>query len=433
MTEVLTLFVLVALSLAFSDMVVTVPHKSFIRRVIIKGWMITVPMLLIVHNFFPFIPGHDDLGYYNWSFITTGSFARDILSLDRFYSAAEQPGYLWVNSLLNHFVGESLLSYKLANLFLFILLIPVWFRIGSAIESDSFGRKISWLLIFAFPLWFYSFFMLKDMSIVLLQNVFLLMVVLLNAKMRLKYLLGLLVVSFITLMFRSPLVLVIVSLLGANFGISVLMSRKQTRVYEKFLILALIPLLIVGVWKFSTNIDILQSIGLFAEGRNIGSYAFSERLEGHFLRTDGSIISFLVKYIVSETAGFHLVNYLNFDPYVLRGMLAVPWIILGVPFFLAGLAKQLSTRNDRMFSFASINKLNFLNNKWLPVVTYILVYALIGYISNDSTRYRMPDIPASMAIALYGWCSFTSNRKVTLFTGWVFIGLIPLLAVIYVT
>jgi len=418
--------------MAFSNLLVKGENNKFVKSQVMKAWFILFTFLIVVHSFFPFIPGHDDEAYYIWSSKTTGSFFTDLISIDRFIFSFTQPGYAWVNSIVSHFTGGDLFSFKLINVFIFILLIPIWFRIGEEIESKVFARKLSAIIILAFPLWFYSSFMLKDITIVFLQNSALLIIILLHKKLKIYYIVLLILNILLTLLYRSPLILVVIAILVSQYAVPIIIgSKRKIKIQTKIFYLVFGVGFVYLLWALVTNSTVLDIFGVFNDSNNIASEEFQDAMKGRVESQQTHFFTYLIKYFVSETSGFHLMNYFNFTPYTLRGLLAVPWILFGVPFFIIGMLMQFSKSGKSIKPTLMVNQFSFLHSKWLPVVSFIIIYLILGYVANDSTRYRMPDIPSTLAVALYGWLALRNSMKSQFLFIWLFFGFLPLLLVIF--
>ena len=121
--------------------IVKTSDRKLVLRRVYKAWIILFPLLVLTHNIFPFIGGHDDHAYYDWSATSILS-VETMFDLSRYQEFAEQPGYLWLLSVVYFFIGQNLLVYKLINLCFFILLIPIWYRIADTIESKEFAKTL---------------------------------------------------------------------------------------------------------------------------------------------------------------------------------------------------------------------------------------------------------------------------------------------------
>ena len=141
------------------------------NRLLLRGvtaaWAVLGSLLVLVHEWMPFRGGGDNEDYFALA-ETPIRRLSDAFDLTHFVGFMEQPGYPWLLSILNHFMGHDLLSFKLFNFFLFIVLAIIWYRIGTLLESRTFGRYVFAGMLCLTPLWLYFFVRLKDMSIAVL-------------------------------------------------------------------------------------------------------------------------------------------------------------------------------------------------------------------------------------------------------------------------
>jgi hypothetical protein len=117
-------------------------------------------------------------------------------------------------------------------------------------------------------------------------------------------------------------------------------------------------------------------------------------------------VLFPLLYLFSETAGLNPQTWVEFDAGSLRGALALPWIFVGVPFLVLGLL-WLMRRDPQMIRswglLAHIGNLRFVTTAWGGVLMFILAYLAVSWQVGDTTRWRIPDMPAMAAVALAGW------------------------------
>ncbi|WP_161568872.1 hypothetical protein, partial [Exiguobacterium sp. SH5S13] len=131
------------------------------------------PLTALVNMWLPFSGSGDDENYFYLANTTINS-VEEAFDLTRFTGLMEQPGYPFLLSIISIFSGPDLLAYKLFNLCLLILLALAWYRIAALAESREFGRVVLISILCLTPLWYYCFFLLKDLTITLLQSLFLL-------------------------------------------------------------------------------------------------------------------------------------------------------------------------------------------------------------------------------------------------------------------
>ncbi|HKP74838.1 MAG TPA: hypothetical protein VJT67_04810, partial [Longimicrobiaceae bacterium] len=128
-------------------------------------------LLAFINPAVPFAEGGDDRSYYLASQVhLQGAGWLDFYNFPGF----AQGGYPLLLAWVYQFAGASLFVYKAVNLFFYLLLAVVWFRIGKEMGGRRTAYAFAVAVLLGTPLWQYWIFLLKDMTIVLLQSVFLL-------------------------------------------------------------------------------------------------------------------------------------------------------------------------------------------------------------------------------------------------------------------
>lgn len=402
MNTLFFILVLVLLTLGFARLVVKGTELHWVSVRLLGGWMFLLPLLLLVNSQFPFTEGGDDMDYYYLASTSINSW-EDVFDLTRFAGSMEQPGYPWLLSLVFQFTGDSLIALKALNLALFLMLVPIWQRIGLELESKDFARRLGVVILCLTPLWFYGFFLLKDMAITFLQSLFLLGVVQVVQHRGLKPWLLIIAATVVTILFRSPLVLVN---LAVVIGVVALPLIRRGKVYQKIVGLTFAVIVVGGLLMIASNQEWMAAMGIQAEHRVIGS---AEMRETVAQAGESSLINrwlFPLLYLFSETAGLNPQTWSNFDSFSLRGILAIPWIFFGVPFFVFGMLWLL--RRDVQVAagrglFSRIGHLRVVTSAWSGIVLFILIYLALSWQVGDTTRWRLPDMPAMAAVALAGW------------------------------
>ena len=414
MTSIIVSIFLISMSQYVVTIIIDRHERSFVSYQVLKAWFILIPVLIIVHLKFPFIGGHDDQAYYEWS-ATSLRNINDIFDLTRFSQDAQQPGYLWLLSVVNFIFGQNLFVYKMINLFFFIVLIPIWYRIGSVLETQEYGNKVAQIFIYLTPLWFYSFFVLKDMVIVLLQSLFVLGMILNTAENRIKHWALIIISTILIIPFRTQLLLINV---GVISGASIVLAIK-TRQRKKIIIMALSAITVYGMLYISTNSDYMSKFGIYSIYRVIGTQEFVDVLKSNINKMESNIVAFTIKYFLSETSGLNVSFYENFTAYTLRGMLAIPWILLGVPFFVKGLVELFKKNNSLERRTNRLASTTAFTPAWSIILIYLMGYFFLSLIAGDTTRYRMPDIPVLAIIAVFGWISSSAKGRAQILELWV--------------
>ncbi|MCX7166533.1 MAG: hypothetical protein NTV11_09685 [Rhodocyclales bacterium] len=405
-----TIFLLILLSLGLVLLVAEVRDRLFLFYGVLSAWAVLAPLTAYVHSWLPFVGGSDDYSYFDLASGSAGSIQSfaDILDPSRFADVLEQPGYLVVLSLITLVTGPDLFAYKLFNLALLIVLAITWYRIATLLESAAFGRTVFVAILALTPLWFYVFFVLKDMTIVLLQSLFLFGLV---QQWRSNSLSAWYLIVFATLAllpFRTFLVVQNVLVLLGSIGL-----KQFGREYGgRSLPLILAGIVAVVVLAIGSSSDIMASLGVLTEHRVIGSVEMRESVRTMQESTEMNRALFPLIYLFSETAGLSPATWESIDGDWLRGVLALPWIAFVVPFFVLGVLWIFKAPLGSSISKGLLEKLRnsgFVTTPWGGLLLFVMSMITISWIVGDTTRWRIPDMPVVATIAMAGW-TFGSRR-----------------------
>lgn len=386
--------------------------------------MVFAGLIAIVSSTLPFGDGGDDLLYFYSTQFSRGS--GGLFDTTRFVGSIEQPGYPILLSFVSIVSGGSLLTYKLSNLVLLTLTAAAWGRIGSVIASPTFGRALLIAILVATPLWYYSFFLLKDMSIVFLQSLFLLGLVEAYSRSSWKPWALVAAATLALILFRTPLVVqnALVAIGAMTLGT---LGRGGSR--RQVMPLLLAGGLFLGIMVVVTNPDLLSSLGVAGQARVIGSEEMYRQTEQYREQSSMSGALFPIIYLVTETAGLTPETWTGLTqgglsaigPAGLRGLLAIPWILFVLPFFALGIRWIFSVpptaRRPRTLIEALLMS-RFLVTPWGAILLFILSSMAISWIVGDTTRWRVPDLPAFLAIAVAGFFSASPQLRMAVLIGW---------------
>lgn len=406
------------LSLLLARLTAARGDRGFLLACVIIAWLTLAPLVALVNIWMPFSDGGDDKNYYLLADPPISSLA-DALDLGRFAGLMEQPGYPWLLSLLNALTGHDLLVYKLLNLFLLILLALTWYRIGLALESARFARLMLVGIICLTPLWYYFFFLLKDLLIALLQSYFVLTVVKIWSVPRIPSLAGAAVSCLALLALRTPLLVQNAAvLLGAvtskAFARGVRGPRLAPHLVAVLSVVAAIPVV--------TNPETMLLFGIYTEHRIIGSAEMLDSADLHGAGSEMNRALFPLLYLFSETAGLSPQAWRVFDSSWLRGVLALPWIALVVPFFILGLRWLLHVPDGVQPAkgvVARLRQSRVISTPWSVIALFFLGSFGISWMVGDTTRWRIPDMPFIAAIALAGWCYMSPSLRRQILMLWI--------------
>jgi hypothetical protein len=298
-------------------------------------------------------------------------------------------------------MGQDLLSFKLFNLFLFIVLAIVWYRIGTLLESPAFGRYVFAGVLCLTPLWFYFFVLRKDMCIALLQSTFLLGVVKTWQQLDRKAVVLMAGATLGVLLLRTYLA---AQHVGIFLGVAALGLFAPGKIKVWLLVSAF--LFAGAVLAIGTSPECMAALGIYSEQRILGTENMFEATEAYREESSSKALKFPLLYLFTETQAFNPQTWSALDAFWLRGLLAIPWIALGVPFTLLGIWKLWQAQlafNRRRLRFLRLRSSKLVASPWVTVVLFTLSYLGVSWSSSDTTRWRVSDMPALTTIALAGW------------------------------
>ena len=105
----------------------------------------------------------------------------------------------------------------------------------------------------------------------------------------------------------------------------------------------------------------------------------------------------------------------------------VPWIAVGLPLFVIGTWRVLRSRTlyevavQKPAAYAGTQALDPIQPERVPLMVlllFVLLYAGVAWFSADTTRWRMPAMPAMGAIAGFAWITMDSQQRLWMLGGW---------------
>lgn len=171
----------------------------------------------------------------------------------------------------------------------------------------------------------------------------------------------------------------------------------------------------IGLLAIASSPTLMAAFGVFAEHRIVGSAEMRESVATLRETSEANPVLFPLVYLFSETSGLRPELWESIDADWLRGALALPWIFIFVPFFLFGMIWTLEAPKGMRTGTGAIERMRSsraVNTPWGVLIIFILSMVMIAWTVGDTTRWRLPDIPAMATIALAGWAiGFRRNRK----------------------
>jgi hypothetical protein len=376
---------------------------------------------------FPFVGGGDDEAYFDASVRPLNGIEK-WFDLRQFEDTQEQGGYPLLLSWIQQFAGRSLFHRKAMNLGFFLLLAPVWYEIGRTISGRRLAFAFATGVLLCTPLWFYWLFLFKDIVIVFLQSLLLLgLVNVLSGTRRARGYRIVVLSTVLIIPFRSLLALVNgAALVAASFLRA--RGQKMASVPAKILIACLLvgALIVVG-----GNATTLETLGVHGENRTLTYNSIEEQTafesdskRAHF----SNPITFTLVYLVGEVGAFNLQSWRSRKAELIRAVTMVPWIYFGLPMFLTG-AWSIAFNRKAWFKRRRLRNAQ----DWMPemdgseqpdraclmlLLIFVAGYALLSWLTGDTTRWRMPSLPPMIAIAGFAWCSMRGTTRFLLLLGW---------------
>jgi hypothetical protein len=424
-------------------------------------------LLAMVDVAAPFTAGGDDRAYFSAAQVRLqGAGWFDFGQFRQF----GQGGYPLMLAWVYQAAGASTFVFKAVNLACFLLLVVLWFRIG----TEMGGRRAAWAFAVAVllgtPLWLYWMFILKDMTIVLLQSLFLLGAVRLGSgRGGPRAWIPLLAGTVLLIPFRVYLVLLhaVVTLAA------VVLAGRQSAARKAALLGVAAVLLGGGLVYLAGNKQALAAFGAAGNDRAL-DYETLMEVSGRFadqrskFSGPAGMIVFPLAYVFGETSGLRVGSgdqgteaFMTSRPDVMAGGLgALPWIFFGSPLFGYALGHMLLRPLRRLRARRAARRLpaplaprvvhlpgqgwetggtavalqsvrvaaapspapardpGAVAPAWAPLLVFLVLYAVVAWMVEDTTRWRMPAFPVMAALAAQGWIWLRPQRRILLVGGW---------------
>lgn len=451
-------FVTSSMSLLFLVIVATLPPVfivvagkargagPFAILVFLAGWMY-LSLLRSINETLPFAGVGDDLDYFRASQVTFRG-PSEWFDLSRFKWTHEQAGYPLLLAWIHQIAGGSLFHRKALNVLWHLLLADVWFVIGRIAGGNRLAFPFGVAILLGTPLWHYWMFLLKDMTITLLQSVFLLSLVMLVAQnRRLLGAGGVLMTTLLVIPFRSLLALLHIAIMSvAIWGRQRAAKGQRFSLIGRVLISAVIGSAILVVGR---NPSVMGQLGVRTESRHLDASAVEQAVQFRAAAGQQSPGKFSLVFLVGEVNTFNPNSWAHPGPSDYRAMGMIPWIYLGLPMFIVGVyrtfrpPKALSdaglTAKSAPIPLAAGATPSPTEPAWKPdrsvlliLLLFIVAYFAVAWLSHDTTRWRLPAMPPMLAIAAWGWvCLKTVSARIQILFAWGF-G-VSVFAVIYYT
>lgn len=417
--EALTFLILaVPLSLIAALMATRHEDRTFLLTAVFAGWLILVPLTTYVNEWSEFSGGGDDEGYYRLAETDIGGL-EGIFDFSKFRLKMEQPGYPWVLHIVSAVTGHELLVYKFFNLFLLILLGIVWYRIGLRLEPEStyFAKGMIVIVYLLTPLWVYCFFSLKDLMIALIQSWAVLITIEMWLHFKPRHLVYFAIAGFFLILFRTALLVQSSLVLGISLGMLLIFRSGSNRLNSMIAWSGGLAMVVVMIF-LSMNPAYMAALGIHSESRVVSSDTIVETGMAAAERSTLNRVYFPVLYLFTETSGFSPAQWQERDYQWLRGLTSIPWILFIVPFVIVGSFFLFQRQKTGPLDFGNQNdNIRFLATPWNTVLIFIASSMSISWIVGDTTRWRIPDLPALGAIAFLGWINRPKHR-VLILVGW---------------
>lgn len=397
--------------------------RKFAWLLLIAG-IFYLGLLWFINNVIPYAGGGDDEAYFLRSGVAFSSIA-DWFDFGRFSQSHEQPGYPLVLAWVRQLAGDSLFVTKAVNVFFFLCLAIVWFSIGKKAGGPKTGYIVGAFMLVATPLWFYWMFLLKDMAITLIQSIFLLGTVGITTGRNISRNYIIIFISTIALIpFRVPMVVINLCLLG----LVALQSIKSERLSGPMRILSILSgvMIIIGLLALSQDMEFLRSFGIETETRRVDVDTYAAKIEVFQSASKLKMVLFPVLFLFGETTALNPGAWARLDAALLRGITMLPWIVVGVPLFLyatynLAFRTRVFSKLQKPTTNAEASQGSFNKSAWFQVFALAMIYVIISWLVGDTTRWRIPGLPAMVALAALGWIMLKPDGRYKLFISWMVI------------
>jgi len=390
---------------------------------VLIAWSVLSLMVVVMNDAIPFADGGDDYLYYYSTQISHS--ASSVLDFNRFAGLIEQPGYPLLLGPLSLIAGDDLVAYKLFNLLLLISCGLIWYRIGVVLSSPAFGRALMVGILLTTPLWYYVFFLLKEMSIVLFQSLFLWGLVESYARRSIRPWLLVAAATVPLTLFRVPLILQ-----NASVAITALTASNLSRGRRSgFLPLAAAAAIFALLIIVASNADFMRNIGVSGTSQILGSEEMEQRTQQFRAQSSLNVVVFPLIYLFTETSGLTPETWQALGrgglsaagPQGVRGLLALPWILLTTPFFALGVRWIMGVPRElpRPRGFVEwFRSLRAVTTPWGAVLLFVLSSMALSWVVGDTTRWRVADMPGFVAIAMAGWYATSKQLRLIVLLSW---------------
>lgn len=421
------LIAFLAITLVFARAVAGPSHGHVLPISVLFAWTIFAILTYLLNHYLPYAGGGDDEDYFALAIVPVTSLSQ-LADLGRFSEAMEQPGYPIILSALNYVFDLDLYGLKLFNLLVFILNALIWYQIGTELKGRSFALRLYFVQLLMAPLWFYFLFLRKDLLIVFAQSSLLLALMVTLRKNSLFAWCAIVICNLLLVMLRTPLlaqslVLILCTLLFAS---SASLGGRFLRLGGGIGITAALFLVV-------SNPDIMNAFGVSAGHRVLGSDEMSSSFLDESATANGPGVIFPIIYMLSEVTVLSVQAWREFDSAFIRGVLALPWIVLVVPYGIYGVLSLLCymTRKNAVDGRIASTHVEAISNRpWILLLIYVFTYLLISFKSGDTTRWRTPDIPAWGALALLGFQMMKPKSRIDTLMSW---GIVLIFVFIYLS
>jgi hypothetical protein len=395
-------------------------------------------LLWLLNDNFEFSGGGDDLEYFRASQRTFTSLGQ-WFDLQQFSQTHAQGGYPLLLTWVHQFSGGSLYARKVLNIFFLLELGVVWYTIGEKIGGRQLAFTFAVGILLGTPLWYYWIYLLKDMTIAFLQSLFILgLMLFVSQGSRLRGYVVIAISTILLLPFRSLLVLVNIAVMPCCMFVQNAPRRSPTNSIWK---LILIIVFTCSVLVLASNPHFLERFGAKGQDRAVGTKAIDQwlnmrRSQSYVYRFIKFPLVFLVGEVSALNPGTAFEGEMNTE--LIRGMLWIPWMVIGLPLFFAGIGKMLYFTKQRAAletvragapvrmadqsavpPAAPADEVNTYNRSMLLVcLIFTSIYVCLSWISADTVRWRISSLPPMISIAGFGWATMSPGRRFGLLLPW---------------
>lgn len=407
------------------------------------GWLLLLAVfpihfgvLWLFNNSTPFVASETDtFSYYNYSmrvFQTLGDYFNLQATRDALYGF-EGTTFTHLLTIINQFVGDSLLLRKLLNVAALWVMAFAWYGVARLAGGSKFARTVTLFIVLLPTLWYPFCVLYRDELTSSLHSVFFASLLLLVYGKRTELIRHTIAACGATLslfLLRPGAIYINAAIAVAVMGGS-LLARNKSKV-ARYTVVAGICAMALYIIVVRTNLlDVLRIekkislTGIVGQGSTYDSQAPAT--------ITGRVRQMVPLFMISEPTVISRGLDIH-DPEQYRGIMNGPWLLLGAPFAALGIwgivkfivrRRRLTLavrRQNRLAGNPGATAVSIVDIAAIGVpaaiVGYCLVWLAVSMYVWDWTRWRLPAVPALVLVAVWGFKKTSIGGRAMAMGGW---------------